>query len=134
MPFKYWTEFSTVIRLPFEYQASAYRTSKSSLFRCFHYSDVRYSDFHCREIFKPTKGPVHVQLSTNCVSQLWPRLFCDCGKQSSFYSWLPNTQSFSPKCRDFPGTSITLWTKEKFQKLQKLKVTKLQMTTLKTVI
>ena len=33
-------------KLPFEYQ-----TSKSLLFRCFHYSDVRYPDPHCNFIF-----------------------------------------------------------------------------------
>ena len=33
--------------LPFEYQTSEYRISKSSLFRCFRYLDVRYSDPHC---------------------------------------------------------------------------------------
>ena len=34
--------------MPFEY-----RTSKSSLFRCFHYSDVRYSDPHCTGDIRP---------------------------------------------------------------------------------
>ena len=33
--------------LPFEYRTSEYQTSESSLFRCFHYSDVCYSDPHC---------------------------------------------------------------------------------------
>ena len=37
--------------LPFEYRTSEYRTSKSSLFRCFRYSDVRYSDPHCNLTF-----------------------------------------------------------------------------------
>ena len=34
-------------RLPFEYRTSEYRTSESSFYRCFHYSDVCYSDLNC---------------------------------------------------------------------------------------
>ena len=41
--FDYW-EWSSIQTTPW---TSEYQTSKSSLFRCFHYSDVGYSDRHC---------------------------------------------------------------------------------------
>ena len=65
MPFEYRTKLSLVLRPPFEYRTSIqmvvwipnnhlntywtseYQTSESLLFRCFHYSDVCYSDPHC---------------------------------------------------------------------------------------
>ena len=57
IPFKYGIKFSPAFRPPFEngglntklqfeYQTSEYQTSKSSLFQCFQYSDVCYSDLH----------------------------------------------------------------------------------------
>ena len=46
MPLEYRTKFCLLFRPPFEYRTSEYWASESSLFRCFRYSDVRYSDVH----------------------------------------------------------------------------------------
>ena len=45
-------------KLQFEYLTSEYRTSKSSLFRCFWFSDVRYSDPHCNCVVSSTGIPL----------------------------------------------------------------------------
>ena len=45
--------------LPFEYQTSEYPTSGSSLFKCFRYSGVCYSDPHCTYLNVEAKNSAH---------------------------------------------------------------------------